>query len=66
MTKTQAATLARITELTASGPLDVTYGGIKGVNRTSLWCLEEMGVIVIERTTVDGRLRMLATVAKGN
>ena len=49
MTKTQAATLAKLIELTANGPLDVTYGGIKGVNRTALWALESAGVIVIER-----------------
>lgn len=55
MTKTQAATLARIIELTQNGPLDVTYGGIKGVNRTALWALESAGVIVIERREVEGR-----------
>ncbi len=64
MTKTQAATLARITELTANGPLDVTYGGIKGVNRSSLWTLEDNGLVKVERTTDEnGRLRMLATIA---
>jgi hypothetical protein len=64
MTKTQTATLQRITELTVNGPLDVTYGGIKGVNRTSLWTLEEMGAVKINRSYDDqGRLVMTATVA---
>jgi hypothetical protein len=63
MTKTQTATLETIRALTANGPLDVTYGGIKGVNRSSLWCLEEAGVVNIERTTENGRLKMMASVA---
>lgn len=49
MTKTQAATLDRIVELATSGRLDVTYGGIKGVNRASLFALESKGMVAIER-----------------
>jgi hypothetical protein len=64
MTKTQAATLAKLRELTAVGPLDVTYGGIKGVNRTSLWSLEELGAVTITRSTESGRLVMFCTIAK--
>jgi hypothetical protein len=63
MTKTQTATLDAIRALTLNGPLDVTYGGIKGVNRSSLWCLEEAGAVRIERTTENGRLKMMATMA---
>jgi hypothetical protein len=55
MTKSQIASLARIAELFAAGPVDVTYGGIKGVNRSSLWALEDKGVITIERHTVPNR-----------
>ena len=64
MTKTQAATLARITELTQDGPLDITYGGIKGVNRSSLWALEDKGAIIVERVYENNVvISMKATIA---
>jgi hypothetical protein len=64
MTKSQEASLARIVELTANGhPLDVTYK-VKGVHSESLFCLEEKGLITIERQEVANRNypNMFATV----
>ena len=55
MTKSQEATLATIRTLSVAGPLDVTFGGIKGVNRTSLWALEDKGIVIIERREVANR-----------
>ena len=55
MTKTQAATIATLSQMLTAGPVDVTFGGIKGVNRSSLWTLEEKGLVTIERRTVAGR-----------
>lgn len=54
MTKSQIASLARIAELFAAGPVDVTYK-VAGINSNSLWALEEKGVITIDRHAVANR-----------
>jgi hypothetical protein len=64
LTKTQTATLDKIRILAADGGLDVTYGGIKGVNRSALWALEGKGLLKIERTmdsTGSYATQMIAT-----
>lgn len=55
MTKTQEATIAKLRELLATGPVDVTYGGIKGVNRSSLYALMDRGVVVVDTQDVPNR-----------
>lgn len=55
MTKTQQATIAKLRELLAAGPVDVTYGGIKGVNRSSLYVLMDNGALTVDSQDVPNR-----------
>lgn len=52
MTKTQAATLARIEEL--GGTVDITYA-VKGINRASVEGLATKGLVRVDQHSREGK-----------
>lgn len=58
LTATQIKTLAKIRDLFANGPVDVTFK-VKGLNMTSMWSLHRAGVITVTGEDVpDGARKM--------